>query len=308
MINDRLIELRVIDNKGLKSDSLEIVLDDRGTIPRPSHGADITVKMGYLESGLQIKGLFQHDETSFDWPVRRMRITGSAVKRRDAFKAPRTRSFDDITLGELANSIANEHGYPKLFIDDVMAAITFPHIDQTAESDLFLLTRLAKQYSATFKASGESLLFIPTGGKKSDAMQELFGTVTLKPADITTLNVTRQDKSHYGAVTANWYDVDAAMMKSVTAGDGIPVKELLMQYPNAETAGAAAQSELDRLTRSKASLSLSMPGNPKIISECELILESFRDGVDGSYTPERVSHIMTKRDGYKCKVEAELRD
>jgi hypothetical protein len=307
MISDRLVELRVVDNKGRRSDRLEILLDDRETIPRPTHGAEIWVWLGYADIGLQLKGVFQHDETDFEWPVRRMRITGSAVKRLGSFRAPRTRSFDDVTLGDLVAGIAAEHGYPKRFVDSELAAITIPHIDQTAESDLLLLSRLAEQYNATFKASGESLLFIPTGGNKIDDLKKLFGTVTLTPGDISTLNVNRQDKTHFNSVKASWYDFDAALLKYATAGDNPPVKELKTSYPNAEEAYAAAQSELDRITRSKATLSITMPGNPKIISECKLVLEGFRDGVDGSYTPERVSHILTKRGGYKCKVEAELR-
>lgn len=55
--NDRLLELTVTDNEGLKSDSCEILVDDRdGQLAIPRKGAILAISMGYRETGLTFMG------------------------------------------------------------------------------------------------------------------------------------------------------------------------------------------------------------------------------------------------------------
>lgn len=305
-VMDRLVEMRLVDIAGWKSDYMELVLDDRETIKRPKHGEKIIIRLGYDGQPLKQKGVYVHDETEFSGPPKRMIIRAAAVNFREKLKATRTRSFDDVTLGDLVSGIAAEHGY-SAYVDDFVKDITIPHVDQTAESDLRLLTRLAGQYNALFKAAGTSLILVPKGGKKSEAVKDTLGTVTLTPADVSSWRIPRQDKSRYSGVKANWYDYDAALLKSVLAGDNSGnVRDLPTQFPTEQEAWAAANAELEKLIRSKADASITLPGNPSLTAEGGLVLEGFRDGVDDEYTITRVEHTYTKRGGYQCKVEAEL--
>lgn len=306
VVNDRLIELRLVDLAGWKSDYLELVLDDREEMKRPTHGAKIMVQLGYAEDKLYKMGTYTHDETEFAGPPKRMIIRAAGINFREKLKAPRTRSLDDVTLGGLVEGIAAEHGY-SAYVDEFLKEITVPHIDQTAESDLRLLTRLAAQYNALFKATGTSLLMVPKGGKKSAAVKDALGSVTLTPGDVTSWRVPRQDKSRYSGVRATWYDFDAAQLKSAIAGDDSGnVRELPTQYPSQQEAWQAANAELEKLIRSKADAEITLPGRPDLTAEGGLVLEGFRDGVDDEYTITRVEHTYTKRGGYKCKVQAEL--
>lgn len=305
-IMDRLVELRLVDLAGWKSDYMELVLDDRETIKRPTHGEEIRLHLGYSGEAMTRKGVYIHDETEFSGPPKRMIIRAAAINFREKLKASRTRSFDDVTLDSLVKGIAAEHGY-SAYIDGTIKDITIPHLDQTAESDLRLLTRLAGQYNALFKAAGTSLILVPKGGKKSKAVKDALGTVTLTPADVSSWRIPRQDKSRYSGVKANWYDYDAAQLKSVLAGDNSGnVRELPTQYPTEQEAWSAANAQLEKLIRSKADASITLPGDPSLTAEGGLVLEGFRDGVDDDYTITRVEHTYTKRGGYQCKVEAEL--
>lgn len=306
-IMDRLIELRLIDAAGGKSDYLELVLDDRVPTPRPGHGERLEISLGYLEQGLQFKGAYVHDETEFSAPPREMSVRAAAVDFRDGFNAPRTRSFeDDVTLGDLVNGIASEYGYTAK-VDPTLAAVVIPHLDQIGESDLHLLTRLAERNNALFKAAGNRILFIPKGKKNSELADKL-GSVTLRPADVTNWRVTRHDKSRFNSVLAHWHDNKLAQLKDVTTGGGDPVFELRDKYPSQQEAEAAANSKLEELNRRKLSASLSLPGNPALVAEASLVLEGFRDGVDGEYTITRVEHRFAKSTGYQCTVQAELPD
>jgi phage protein D len=306
-VMDHLLELRLIDAAGGKSDYLELVLDDRTPIPRPSHGERLEVSIGYLEQGLQFKGAYVHDETEFSGPPRELSIRAAAIDFRDGFNAPRTRSFDDnVTLGDLVNGIAGEYGYT-CKVDPLLAVVSIPHLDQTSESDLHLLTRLADRNNALFKAAGNRILFIPKG-KKSDELAQALGSVTLRPADVTTWRVTRHDKSRFNSVLAHWHDTKAAKLQDVNTGGGAPTFELKDRYPSQQEAEAAAKSKLEELNRRTLSASISLPGDPGLVAEAGLTLEEFRDGVDGDYTITRVEHRFSKSTGYQCTVQAELPD
>jgi len=95
------------------------------------------------------------------------------------FRSPKTRSWDATTLGKLVETIAGEHGYtPK--VDPELGAIPIPHLDQTAESDMALLTRLAAKHDAVAKPVAGFLVLARQGAAKdhhwSDAADTTAGT------------------------------------------------------------------------------------------------------------------------------------
>ena len=52
LIKQRLISLRITDEAGITSDSVEICLDDRDSlIEMPSSGSKLQVHLGYVETG-----------------------------------------------------------------------------------------------------------------------------------------------------------------------------------------------------------------------------------------------------------------
>lgn len=305
VIRDRLLEIRLTDVNGDRSDYLEITLDDRETIIRPEHGASLLFSLGYNETGLYKKGIYGHDKTEYSGPPKTMIITATSVNFRKSLKSTRTRSFTDITLSDLVTTIASDHGY-QYRVDEFLATIHIPHLFQTAETDLHLLTRLANQYDASFKVQGNMLLFMSKGLHTKEEYKDILPTFTLAPGDISRWNVSRKDRMRYGSVVASWYDGNAAKTMKETAGSGEPVHELTFKYPTAQEAAVAAQSKLNQFNRAQATVSLTLPGNPKLVAEGGLILQDFRDGVDGEYTITRVEHILNKTIGYQCQVEAEL--
>ncbi len=301
-IKARLVELTVVDLAGASSDSLEITLDDRDNLQRPAHGAILTCHIGYKGKPLIDKGQYSHYMTEFEGSSRRMVIRATAVDfiRDKGLKSERSRSFDDKTLGDIVTSVAEEHGY-KAVVDDFVKDIPIPHLDQVNESDLNLLRRLARQYGATFKASAGLLVFFQRGDKR-----EALGIVTLRPSDVSTWNVSREDRSRYTVVAAKWHDLDAAQTKTAMVGEeGGSIRTLPHPFADETAAMHAAQAELNRLAKATATVRLTLPGNPLLRAEGGLTLDGFRDGIDDDYTITRVEHSISKK-GYKCKVQAEL--
>ena len=88
-IRDRLISLEAIDEDGLKSDRLEIELDDRdGRIEWPELEARLELSLGYRETGLVAIGTYAVDGLAGEGPRQTMRITAKAVDMKTAARAP----------------------------------------------------------------------------------------------------------------------------------------------------------------------------------------------------------------------------
>ena len=66
-------------------------------------------------------------------------------------------------------------------VDATLAAIKVAHIDQTNESDLHFLTRLARQHDAVCTVKKGRLVFLPVNGTRSSTGEEL-AAITLTRA------------------------------------------------------------------------------------------------------------------------------
>jgi uncharacterized protein len=302
-IADRLLSLTITDEVGIKSDTVEIRLDDRdNALELPRTGAELDISIGYQETGLVKTGLYVVDEISLSGPVRSMVIRGKAANMPKAIKAPKTRPWDDMTIAGLVSSIAEEHGLvPRVGSD--LAGLVLPHIDQTEESDLHLLTRLSKQFDAVAKPAGSFLLFIKRGQAKSASGKKI-PEAQLYPEDITSWQVSLAERGKYGAVTAEWHDKTAALRETVKAGDGDPVFKLRRSYSDAIQAQAAANAKLAALDRGTGTLEITLPGNPNLMAEGVVNMIGFRSGIDGRWLLNRVTHSIGSQ-GFSSSVSGE---
>ncbi len=85
---------------------------------------------------------------------------------------------------------------------------------------------------------------------------------------------------------------------------GEPVKRLKMYYPTQEMALVAARSELDRRERGKVNVSITLPGRTDLVAEGRMILDGFRDGVNGEWGITKAEHSLDSN-GFTTAVEAE---
>ena len=302
-ISDRLISLAITDEAGIKSDTVEIRLDDRdNALELPRTGAELDISIGYKETWLVKIGLYIVDEISFSGPIRTMVIRGKAANMPKAIKAPKTRPWDDMTIADLVSSIAGEHGLVSRVCEE-LAELALPHLDQTEESDLNLLTRLAKQFDAVAKPAGSFLLFIKRGQAKS-ATGKKIPEVRLQPENVTSWQTTLAERGKYGAVTAEWHDKATAQRETVKAGDGDPVYKIRRSYPDATQAQASAEAKLAALDRGTGTLEITLPGNPALMAEGEINMIGFRSGIDGSWLLNRVIHTIGSQ-GFSTSLNAE---
>ena len=305
-LRGRLLSLRVTDETGYQSDAVEIELDDRGeAIHLPRKGATLEVELGYEETGKAKMGSsYTVDEVELSGPPDTLTIRAKAADMLSSLKQHKTRSWDDVTISELVDSIAADHGLEPRVGDSIRAITDRRHIDQTEESDRNLLKRLSEDYDAVSKQAGPLLLFVKRGQGKSATGQQVT-PVTLSREQTGGHRVTLADSGKFQAVRAHWYDMETGERTEVQAGDDEPVYTLRENYIDEATARQAARSKLDMLQRGTATLSLTLkPGNPAIRAETPLTLTGFREGVNGRWIATRVTHEISSS-GYSTQVEAE---
>lgn len=312
-IQDRLLELRLHDEAGLGSDTATITLDNRDRAIRiPPKGAVLTIALGYEESGLVPKGQFTVDETRVSGPPHRMTIKAKAADMRKALKEPRSASYDGITVGDLVKTIAARHDLkPRCSAE--MAAIDLGHVDQTEESDLHLLTRLAGQYGATAKPANGCLLFVPSGEAKSATGQSLSSVSIDLAVDGGTYDATFADRKDYGAVVARWRnqgsneDVEITVDADDAEADA-PTYRMRNTFADEAAARAAAKAKLAALSRGTATLSLSdIIGKPSAGAECPLTVANAQGDVDAAaWRITSTDHTFTSS-GLTTSIEAEAK-
>lgn len=306
-VRDRLISLSISDSANLSSDTLELVLDDRdGLLAAPEPGSKFEAWLGYKEeTALTYRGLFIYDETEFGLSPRTMTIRARATDFRGRFKAPKTRAWHGVNLGDIVKTIADNNGYkPAVHAD--LAALPVDHLDQLNESDLNLINRLRVEYSATFKIAGQYLVFMPTGGKTSANTQASLPRVIVRPGDVLPgSSVIRNDRANWGAVVVKYYDRDQAQMLTVQAGAGEPVLILPTPRPTQAEADAVAKARYQRQQRRQGSFDFTLPGNPALAAESVIVTEEWREGINAEWTCLSVEHTLDEN-GYLCRGQAEL--
>jgi uncharacterized protein len=195
-------------------------------------------------------------------------------------------------------------------IADALAQVAIAHIDQTHESDMSFLTRLARRYDAVMNVKDLNLLFMPIGTGK---------TASGKTLDV--LNLTRasgdQHRYHiaqresYTAVRAHYHSNGLAKRKSVVIGgeDNKNVKVLPEDYATESEALAAAQAEFARTQRSQATLSYTLSlARPELFPEMPVTVSGFKPEIDE--TPWLVKKAIHKigEGGFTTALELEIRD
>lgn len=302
-IRDRLISLHVTDKTGVESDTAEITLDDRNSaIEIPRTGAHLEIYMGYQETGLYRMGSYTVDEVELTGPPTTMRIRAKAADMRQSLKSCKLRNWDDITLGDLVATIAAEHGLiPR--VGEFLNAIHIPHLDQTYESDMHLLTRLAKQYDADAKPVDGRLVFVEKGAAKSASGRPL-NTIDINIEQVHDWRWTLAERGKYARVVAHCRDIQQARDIYLHAGEGNPALCLRHSFPDKDTANKAAHARLTKEARGVRTLSLSLIGTPTLTAEAKLTLHGFRKGVDNSWVATQANHEISGS-GYTTRVEAE---
>ncbi|RQS10084.1 phage late control D family protein [Burkholderia sp. Bp9002] len=311
MFAPNLISLTLSESRSEQPDMLDIVLDDsKGAFAIPKRGADIKLSVGWVGEPLTSKGTFTVDEVEHSGAPDVLTIRAKSASMTNTMHQRREKSWHGVTIADIVKTIAGRHSLTAK-VEANIGKIRIAHIDQTHESDLSFLTRLAKRYDSVMNVKDRNLLFMPIGSGK-----------TVSGKALAVLNLTRQsgdqhryhvaERESYQAVRAHYHSNAKGKRKSVIVGgdNNKNVKVLPEDYATEAEARAAAQAELARVKRSQATMSYTLAlGRAELFPEMPVTVAGFKPDIDETpWLVKQVTHTITGDAGFTSALELEVRD
>ncbi|NBI43897.1 phage late control D family protein, partial [[Haemophilus] felis] len=223
IVSQRLINLQLADNRGFEADTLEIELSDHdGKLTLPPRNAQIELAIGWADSPLIEKGRFSVDEIQFSGAPDKLIIRARSADLKGSLSEKKERSFHQLKLSALIEQIATEHNLKPLY-SEKLGSQQIAHLDQTNESDINLLSRLAEEYDAIATVKNGALLFIERGqGKTASGKVISTKTINKKSGDSYTFSIT--EGNNYKAVRAYWHNLDNGKKGEVIIDENTEIK------------------------------------------------------------------------------------
>ena len=182
----RIISISLTDKSGCEADELTVSLSDHdGKLALPPKSAEITIALGYIETGIVDKGSYKITEVSWSGAPDTLHITAQSADTSDRFSEAKEKSWHKTSLKEIIESIAAANGYTPI-IGKAYQDEKIDHIDQSNESDAAFLSRLAERYDAIATVKHGRLLFVSSGEATTAGGQPL-----------PTIRITRNSGDQY---------------------------------------------------------------------------------------------------------------
>ena len=307
LISSRIISVTVTDNRANEADELSIVLDDSdGALELPKRGVKLNCKMGYLGEDIHDKGDFVVDETEWSGTPDLITVKASSANFKSKIKEAKSKSYHRKKFGEIASEVAKNHELTLVMTND-LKAINLAHVDQTNESDLNLLQRLAKQNGAEMAVKKNRLLIFKAGSAKTASGKNL-PAITLTRNDGDQFRYSEQDReSDHTGVSASYQDTGKAKREKAVSGEKGKVKHLKGTFANKEEAERASKAKMAEIKRQMAKFSITTAyGIPEISTESPVKLNGFKAEVDKlKWIVEKATHSYAKSGGLTTQLDLE---
>ncbi|MBI6161346.1 phage late control D family protein [Serratia liquefaciens] len=329
VLDERIMSLEMTDNRGFEADELTLTVDDSdGQLQLPPRGAELSASLGWRGEALVYKGVFIVDEVAHSGPPDTMTITARSADFRDEFNVKREVSWHDVTVERVVSAIARRYSL-KPIISESLMGLEIDHADQTQESDMSFLTRMAEMLGAIATVKNGSLLFILPGGGVSASGEALPSfAITRSSGDRHSFRIA--DRDAYTGVRAYWLDLEFGKKKKVTVKKRKPEKKkverssnregdyldgedgnvyvLRKTYNNEVAAKRAAAAKWQQLKRGAAEFTLTLAyGRADLYPEMHGTVTGFKTDIDNQdWIIARASHSIDGN-GFTTRLEFEAK-
>lgn len=304
LVSNAISSIVISDEIGMESDSCEITLDDRGFIlPEFKPAMEIAPVLGYIGGQPLFMGKFAL-EAIRESESKSGCVISLSAKAADlansGLKYPRDGFYRGKTIGSIANEVAGRNGFTAI-IDENLKNIPIEHITQKSQSDLDLLSRLAKQYGAVFSVKEKQLIIKPPYNGLSASGKKLT-SLKIERGDYESLVFTSSKRGEVEGVTAShWSQKQGKRIKS-SVGSEENSFHLKGNFENEAQAKAAAQAAFVRSHAGKKELQITIKGNTNYKASFPVEIKHPKARIAGRWIISKVRHCFTKDKGYICEL------
>ncbi|OCP17422.1 MULTISPECIES: hypothetical protein [unclassified Ensifer] len=240
-----------------------------------------------------------------------MTIVARASDFIDADKAAETEHFDDMTAGEIFQSLAGRAGKQALIHPDI-ASVRLPYRLRFNQSLSGFANELAEELGGTLKFAGGKLL-VPkrNGGQNANGRQ--LPTITIPFKSQHAFDIASEGRGRYQQVGTGFFDPLKGVQKLFNATSSGKASRFLGLHParsedEAELAGKAQSAEL---ARGSISGSFDTDGSDEAMAGAPVRLSGFgasRDALD--LVAASIAHTISFEDGggWTMSVEVGMRE
>jgi phage protein D len=309
-----LISMTIRLTDGGKSDSLEIILDDKdGRLQLPREGADIRATLSWSNgAGGAVEFTGKTDEPESEGSRGGgmvLSITAHAVDLKGKPKAKRQRHKDQATFGDVAKEWG-EAADLDVKVGGELASIKREFWDMRNESYMAWGARLARELGATFKIMGRKAVFVARNSDNSASGKALIPVRAVYGDNIINWRLSPiQDRARYRKSIVRWYDSKKAEWEKqeVDIGDASALVDLIETKKRADRdlAKDQAQSNAAESKRGKGGGSITIDGEPAAQAQSLCVVSGVRAGIDGEYRIATASHAYSRNGGWVtvCQLE-----
>jgi phage protein D len=291
-----ILSLSFNDAIGSKSDKVSLKVIPTFVRPAPNDKIELifkTFKDDELITSLDC-GLF-HVQTVTRSNNLSLSITATGVEFNEKQKDRISRHYADTKLSNIINIVAKRLGHDTKFKTD---DLTIKSLNQTNETDINFLERLADDYNVLFSIKNDVLYFV----NKDDA------TLPKNTVDINkcaSCSIKHSSKTYYNSCKASWFDKDAGKLISVSIFDGTPVLKIKGSYKDKSEAKAKAKAKLLQTNKGIIRGSFSSRGLSLYAGTKVEIINTYKNEDDAVYSVQSCNHTWSATSGWVTGVEIE---
>ncbi len=220
-VAQRSISGSITENDGEKADELVLVISNYdGQMQKPTADQTVTVALGWQETGIVKVGNFIILNVSKKGPLATFHVSGHAADLKKTLKGQKTRSWTTPkTLGDVFNQVAQDNQLTAS-VDQSISSIKIEKIvAQTTESDMHLVTRLARHYGALATVKDGNLVVVPMGaGTTASGAQA--GSCRVAPQDCDDFSFDSNGRNDRNKSHGTFYDRSKAQRNDVQSTTG----------------------------------------------------------------------------------------
>lgn len=309
-IKPYFLELSTVDDAKDDSDAFDLVLVRDSTLQIPNRGARLNLALGWEDAPLIRVGQYVVDEREIDEVAKTVviRCKGTPFnvnQHHKQMQSQKTQAWASNPLGVVVDSIAKRNGL-SISISPSLASIPLTAFYQRHESDLHLLQRLARQYHASFKINGGTLIFQALGSPSTAKGVPLpLHRFNLK--ELSDCQYSDGGRGEGGSCVARYRLRSQKKSETVVVGQGDPVRRLKGVYPSLVQAQEAAQAHLRQTQKSSRRLSLRLPyGDASLFALHQVVLTGTSPPISGeNWQIIRVTHQLDFASGFTTRLDCE---
>lgn len=303
-------DIEVTKNSKRSAHTAEIKLaDPDGSTLLPADGAKMKIWLGVEGEG--VGEVFEGTVNDVNWSIARgggrtLKIGATSADQKSKVKQPALRHKDKGTFKDTATEWGKKAGLTVQVIGDI-GSVERDYWLQQHESFQAWGQRMGEELGASFQIMGDRAIFSPRNESMSASGQPLtpinaaWGD-NLLSADISPVI----GRPQYESVVTRYYDREEAKWKDekVDVRSATATVKLTDQTSAAgkSHAGSKSKSGSKKSEREKGSGSVTIVGNYAAEPEAPLFASGLRDGIDGEYIIDSVTHTLTKKNGFETKI------